>query len=64
MLRRKRRKARKPRRMQDAPGAMRNDLNAAGRAQLGPDEEKRPYRPPQYDASIEDPLHDWPEEDR
>ena len=64
MLRRKRRKARKPRRMQDAPGAMRNDLNAAGRAQLGPDEEKRPYRRLPDDASIEDPLKDWPEDDR
>lgn len=61
---RKRRKARKPRRAQGTAGAMRNDLNAASRAQLRPDEEKRPYRPLPDDASIEDPLHDWPDEDR
>ena len=39
-----------------------DDLNQAGRAQLGPDEEKRPYRPRKEDASVEDPLEDWPEE--
>jgi hypothetical protein len=38
------------------------DLNQVGRAQLGPDEEKRPYRPRKEDASVEDPLEDWPEE--
>jgi hypothetical protein len=38
------------------------DLNQASRAQLGPDEEKRPYRPRKEDASVEDPLQDWPEE--
>ncbi len=37
------------------------DLNQASRAQLGPDEEKRPYRPREDDASVEDPLQDWPE---
>ena len=41
-----------------------NDLNAACRAQLGPEEGTRAYRPQRDDASIEDPLHDWPEEDR
>jgi hypothetical protein len=61
---RKRGKARKPRRGQDVAPGQPNDLNAASRAQLGPDEEARPYRPPEYDASMEDPLHDWPEEDR
>jgi hypothetical protein len=40
----------------------RPDLKEAGRAQLGPDEEKRPYRPRENDASVEDPLEDWPEE--
>jgi len=38
------------------------DLKEASRAQLGPDEEKRPYRPRKDDASVEDPLKDWPEE--
>ena len=37
-------------------------LNEASRAQLGDDEEKRPYRPREDDASVEDPLEDWPEE--
>ena len=39
-----------------------NDLNAVSRAQLGRDEEKRPYRPLADDASIEDPLKDWPDD--
>ena len=38
------------------------ELNAASRAQLGRDEEKRPYRPQEDDASVQDPLRDWPEE--
>jgi hypothetical protein len=38
-------------------------LNEAGRAQLGPDEERRRYRPREEDASVEDPLRDWPEEE-
>ena len=38
------------------------ELNEAGRAQLGRDEEKRAYRPREDDASVEDPLKDWPEE--
>jgi hypothetical protein len=29
------------------------ELNEASRAQLGPDEEKRPYRPRKSDASVE-----------
>jgi hypothetical protein len=41
----------------------RPELNEASRAQLGPDEEKRPYRPRKSDASVEDPLEDWPEQD-
>jgi hypothetical protein len=40
----------------------RPELNEASRAQLGPDLEKRPYRPWEEDASVEDPLGDWPEE--
>jgi hypothetical protein len=61
---RKRRKARKPRRRQEVAPAPANDPNAASRAQLGPDPDERPYRPRPYDASIEDPLKDWPEDDR
>jgi hypothetical protein len=38
-------------------------LNEAGRAQLGADEERRRYRPREADASVEDPLKDWPEEE-
>lgn len=39
------------------------ELNAAARAQLGPDEERRSPRPPHDDASVEDPLQDWPQDD-
>lgn len=39
------------------------ELKEAPRAQLGPDEERRPYRPREEDASIEDPLQDWPKEE-
>jgi hypothetical protein len=39
------------------------ELNEARRAQLGPDDEKRPYRPREDDASIEDALEDWREEE-
>jgi hypothetical protein len=60
---RKRRKARKARRTQNPAPAPANDLNAVSRAQLGADEDKRAYRPLSDDASIEDPLQDWPEED-
>jgi hypothetical protein len=41
----------------------RPELKEAGGAQLGRDEERRPYRPRAEDASIEDPLRDWPEEE-
>jgi hypothetical protein len=56
--RRKTRKASKPR-----AGPPRPELNAASRAQLGNDREARDYRPKEDDASVEDPLRDWPEED-
>jgi len=56
-----RRAARKGRRA-PAPAAGGADLNAASRAQLGPDAEQRKYRPPSEDASVEDPLEDWPED--
>lgn len=38
------------------------ELNQASRAQLGADAERRPYRPREDDASVEDPLQDWPAE--
>lgn len=38
------------------------ELNQSSRAQLGPDAEQRPYRPREDDASVEDPLQDWPPE--
>jgi hypothetical protein len=56
MKRKKRRKKPEPRTTPQP------ELNEASRAQLGPDEEKRPYRPRKSDASVEDPLKDWPEE--
>ena len=43
------------------PAPPQPELNEAARAQLGNDEEKRRYRPPEDDASIEDPLKDWPD---
>ena len=56
----RRRKKRPPERRQPPPE--RNDLDAAARAQLGRDEQARPYRPREDDASVEDPLGDWPED--
>ena len=57
-----RRAARKGRRA-SAPAAGAADLNAVSRAQLGPDAERRRVRPPSEDASVEDPLEDWPKDD-
>jgi hypothetical protein len=62
----KRRKATKAAKARKKPAGNRRqatELNAAGRAQLGPDEERRSPRPPKDDASVEDPLQDWPEDD-
>jgi hypothetical protein len=56
------RKPRKEKRAR-AESAAQPELKAAGRAQLGPDVERRPYRPREEDASIEDPLQDWPKEE-
>ena len=39
------------------------ELKEASRAQLGEDAERRPYRPRVEDASVEDPLEDWPKEE-
>jgi hypothetical protein len=60
MARKKPRRLRKEKRRGERRNG--NELNAAPRAQLGTDTEKRVYRPPADDASIEDPLHEWPEE--
>jgi hypothetical protein len=57
----KRKKQQKP--QPTPPTRPRPELNEASRALLGRDEEKRPYRPRDEDASIEDPLHDWAEAD-
>jgi hypothetical protein len=40
----------------------RDDLDAAARAQLGREQQARPYRPREDDASVEDPLGDWPDD--
>lgn len=60
MAKRKRRRVRRPVLREPMPG--RPDLNAASRAQLGRDAERRAYRPQTEDASVQDPLRDWPEE--
>ncbi|OGA72257.1 MAG: hypothetical protein A3G81_16005 [Betaproteobacteria bacterium RIFCSPLOWO2_12_FULL_65_14] len=60
MAKAKRRRAK--RRVLREPRPGQPDLNAASRAQLGRDPERRAYRPLPYDASVEDPLRDWPEE--
>jgi hypothetical protein len=62
MAKAKRRKAKTAKKARAAP-APRPELNAASRAQLGDDRDARAYRPKQDDASVEDPLHDWPEEE-
>lgn len=52
-------KARVPR----APLASAEELKAAPRALLGREDKPRRMRPePRDDASVEDPLRDWPEE--
>ncbi|MDH3319606.1 MAG: hypothetical protein OEO84_07940 [Betaproteobacteria bacterium] len=46
-----------------APNARGEELNAAGRALLGREDKPRRMRPePGDDASVEDPLRDWPED--
>ena len=45
------------------PNARGEELNAAGRALLGREDKPRRMRPePGDDASVEDPLRDWPED--
>jgi hypothetical protein len=64
----KRGKARaKSQRRTKARGAVRRparaeELAAEPRALLGRDEEARAVRPPKDDASVQDPLGDWPED--
>jgi len=59
-------KARRKRRGRRAPAVVApgraQDLKAESRALLGRDDEQRPMRPAQDDASVQDPLGDWPEE--
>ncbi len=59
----KTRRRRAKRRVLHEPRPGQPDLNAASRAQLGRDPERREYRPQPYDASVQDPLRDWPDED-
>ncbi len=61
MARAKRTKARKAKKPRTA-AAPRPELKAVSRAQLGPDVEQRAYRPKDDDASVQDPLRDWPED--
>jgi hypothetical protein len=56
---RKKRKARPPQRS----AVPQPELKKTSRAQLGADEEQRPYRPRPDDASIEDALEDWRDEE-
>ncbi len=56
-------KRRKAKRRRPAGSAVQPELKAVSRAQLGPDAERRAYRPREEDASIEDPLQDWPKEE-
>jgi hypothetical protein len=58
----RRKRKRKPRK-RAAGTRPRPELNRASRAQLGRDEGERPYRPRADDASVEDPLEDWPDEE-
>lgn len=52
-------------RIQPGPaGPAREELNAESRALLGREEKPRSLRPePREDASVEDPLRDWPDDD-
>lgn len=43
------------------PPGRAEELRAAPRALLGRDAGARAVRPPREDASVEDPLGDWPE---
>jgi hypothetical protein len=61
--RRRRKKPASRAKQRGAPPPVREDLRAASRAQVGRDEEARPPRPRDDDASIEDPLGDWPAEE-
>ena len=56
---------RRKRRLKEPPVAVpgEQDLNAECRALLGPDEERRAReRVPEDEASVEDPLNDWPKD--
>jgi hypothetical protein len=59
----RKRRAVKSRRGTPVPNAHGEDLNAASRALLGREDQPRRMRPePRDDASVEDPLRDWPED--
>lgn len=60
-MKRKRKQKAAPAQRRPGPGL--DEASRASRALLGRDEEQRCYRPRQDDASIEDPLNDWPSDD-
>ena len=61
MKRKRKRAVRAVKPRSERPGA--EDLNAESRALLRGDDKPRSVRPkPGEDASVEDPLQDWPED--
>jgi hypothetical protein len=64
MVKKRVRKVRKqpPRRDEPRAGTQADELGASSRALLGEDADARKMRPEREDASIEDPLRDWPED--
>jgi hypothetical protein len=60
------RKVRKQPAQRDEPRvdsvASADELGASSRALLGEDADARKMRPQREDASVEDPLRDWPED--
>lgn len=58
-MKKKERKAKPPQRS----AVPRPELKKVSRAQVGPDKDERPYRPRPDDASIEDALEDWRDEE-
>ena len=63
MPRKRKRQAVKSRQGASVPNARGEGLNAANRALLGREDKPRRMRPePGEDASVEDPLRDWPDD--
>lgn len=63
MPRKRKRQAVNSRRGTPVPNARGEELSAASRALLGREDKPRRMRPePGDDASVEDPLRDWPDD--